>query len=128
MRERLVLVVEAGEAGDVEHPVVHSAALALPGHGVEQRGEQVVGSGDPAGLGVDPRTLGQGRAVRGEVEQAHATGVGVEQADLQGVEHRFDVTRVVWPAARSRAMARSSVAGFLQKVKRTIVFQCRGGR
>ena len=79
MGEGIVVVVEAEEAGNVDHPVVHGSPLGPPGHGRGQMLEEQGGAGDPAGKEIDPRPGAQLRPLeRAERPQSEVVG-GVEE-------------------------------------------------
>ena len=64
-----MLVVEAQQPRDVDHPVVHRAPLGVPRHGVAQPLEQRVGAVDPARPQVDPGAVGQFGAPDGRAQR-----------------------------------------------------------
>ena len=73
--QRVALAVEAEQAGHVDDLVVHLAPLGVPGHALDQPGEQVVGAVQPARQDVDPRAVRQQRcAAPGRPAAAPARG------------------------------------------------------
>jgi hypothetical protein len=85
--KRLVLPVEADEARNVDHAVVHLPALCPPRNGVDELGEQLVGARHPAGAHVDPGAGSEGSASdrRSEFAQFDTARRVVEQRSLERV-------------------------------------------
>jgi hypothetical protein len=82
--QRLVLVVEAEQPRDVDHPVVHLAPLRPPRHLALEPQEEVVGAADPARPDVDPRAVRQlGAPNRGTERSEGGPGVPVEERPLE---------------------------------------------
>ena len=57
--KRLTLAVEAQQARDVHHPVIHLPPFGPPRHGVQQPAKQRVGPGQPARPNIHPGAAGK---------------------------------------------------------------------